>query len=108
MNALARLHEVHTPSESARRTRRFGGARLSQALAAFNHEERAMEHRGGTTDNGDAGRDLEAGAREQLEELRQRIGDAGERLVELIRERPGTSILIALGAGFLIGRMLRS
>jgi ElaB/YqjD/DUF883 family membrane-anchored ribosome-binding protein len=67
-------------------------------------EERA----GGGRNNGDMGRDLGAQAQQQLEELRGRIGDLQENVADFIRERPGTSLLIAVGAGFLIGRMLRS
>lgn len=44
----------------------------------------------------------------ELAELRARVEDMNERIVAFIRERPGTSILLALGAGFLIGRLLRS
>lgn len=65
----------------------------------------------GTRNNGNAGaraRELRETASQQLDELRDRFGDANERMVEFIRERPGTSILIALGAGFLIGRLLRA
>jgi hypothetical protein len=43
-----------------------------------------------------------------IEELRARLGEMTERVVEVIRARPGTSLLLALGAGFLIGRILRS
>ena len=44
----------------------------------------------------------------ELEELRARLEGIGDRMVGFIRERPGTSILIALGCGFLVGRLLRS
>ncbi len=77
-----------------------------------------MEQRGpgmggmGTRNNGGnvgaQARDMAAEAQEQLDELRERIGDINERVVGFIRERPGTAILIALGCGYLIGRMLRS
>lgn len=53
-------------------------------------------------------RGLEERAERDLKRLREQIDDASERLVGFIRERPGASILIALGAGFLIGRILRS
>jgi ElaB/YqjD/DUF883 family membrane-anchored ribosome-binding protein len=72
-----------------------------------------MEHPtgGGKTagrGNGNGGRDLQAAGEESIEELRERFGEITERLSELIRERPATSVLVALGAGFLIGRLLRS
>lgn len=47
-------------------------------------------------------------AQQQIEELRMRVGEINERVVTFIKERPGTALLIAAGAGFLIGRILRS
>ncbi len=74
-----------------------------------------MEQRtsgGGASNNGGdlgaAARRLSSEAEEQLDVLRERIGELNERVTGFIRERPGTSILIALGCGWLIGRMLRS
>ena len=61
-----------------------------------------------TKNNGNVARDLQASAQEQIDELRDRVEDLSERVTGFIRERPGTLILIAVGAGFLIGRMLRS
>ena len=43
-----------------------------------------------------------------IDELREQARRCERALVGFIKERPGTSLLIALGAGFLIGRMLRS
>ena len=63
------------------------------------------------TNNGNVrnqGGELADQAERGLAELRERVGDLNERVVGFIRERPGTSILIALGAGYLIGRILRS
>jgi ElaB/YqjD/DUF883 family membrane-anchored ribosome-binding protein len=76
-----------------------------------------MEQRpgGGTVGTKNNNGNISAKAREmgdvasrELEDLRERFGDVNERVVGFIRERPGTSILIAIGAGFLIGRLLRS
>ena len=77
-----------------------------------------MEQRGpgiGNRNNGNIAssassqaRELASEAQEQLEELRARLSDFNERVVGFIRERPGTSILIALGCGYLVGRLLRS
>jgi hypothetical protein len=66
---------------------------------------------GGVRNNGNVGaktREIAEQAEHQIEELRERVGEFNERIVGFIRERPGTAILIALGAGYLIGRMLRS
>ena len=71
-----------------------------------------MEQRGqnvGSTNGGGAGSSaLTDEAERQLEELRHRVGEINERVVAFIKERPGTALLIAAGAGFLIGRILRS
>jgi hypothetical protein len=66
-----------------------------------------MEQRGPGMTNDNGGRNV-LGRDEQMEELRQRVGEINERLVSFIKERPGTALLIAAGAGFLIGRILRS
>jgi hypothetical protein len=65
---------------------------------------------GGAPNNGNVGARsrLSEGAEHTLDEWRGRMGDLGDRVVGFIRERPGTAILVALGAGYLIGRMLRS
>jgi ElaB/YqjD/DUF883 family membrane-anchored ribosome-binding protein len=36
------------------------------------------------------------------------MSDVGDRIAHFVRERPGAAIAIALGAGFLVGRLLRS
>jgi len=76
-------------------------------------EQRAGSSGGnvGKKHNGDGGTkaaELAEAAGVDLDELRNRLGDVNDRVVGFIKERPGTSILIALGAGFLIGRLLRS
>ena len=52
--------------------------------------------------------DLGQRAMEQLDELRAQAGEVGERVIAFIKERPGTSLLIAAAAGYLIGRIVRS
>ncbi len=47
-------------------------------------------------------------AMEQLDRLREQASEIGERVVGFVKERPGTSLLIAAAAGYLIGRILRS
>lgn len=44
----------------------------------------------------------------QIEKLRDEAGEISERVVDFVKERPGTSLLIAAAAGYLIGRILRS
>jgi len=44
---------------------------------------------------------------EELERARERAGEMGEAFLGFVRERPGTALVIALGAGYLIGRILR-
>jgi ElaB/YqjD/DUF883 family membrane-anchored ribosome-binding protein len=47
-------------------------------------------------------------AMHQLDRLRDEASELGERVVAFIKERPGTSLLIAAAAGYLIGRIVRS
>jgi hypothetical protein len=47
-------------------------------------------------------------AMEQLDHLREQASEIGERVVGFIKARPGTSLLIAAAAGYLIGRIVRS
>lgn len=47
-------------------------------------------------------------AMQQLDRLREQASEIGERVAGFIRERPGTSLLIAAAAGYLIGRIARS
>jgi hypothetical protein len=73
----------------------------------------AMEQRNqgqGTGNNNGGGTRSELGdeAALQLDELRHRMAEINGRMVTFIKERPGTAILIAVGAGYLIGRILRS
>lgn len=68
-----------------------------------------MEQR--TQENGNGSRtadDLRRHAGEEIEQLRERFEALNDRVVGFIRERPGTAILVALGCGFLVGRLLRS
>jgi hypothetical protein len=59
-------------------------------------------------DYGASLRSFEREALHELHELRERVGELNQQVVEFIKNRPGTALLIAAGAGFLIGRMLRS
>ena len=45
---------------------------------------------------------------QQVDELRARFDEALERTVALVRERPGTALLVAVGVGYLVGRIVRS
>ena len=68
-----------------------------------------MEQR--TQDNGNAARaggDVRRQATAELEQMRERLEALNDRVIGFIRERPGTAILVALGCGFLVGRLLRS
>ena len=47
-------------------------------------------------------------AMQQLDHLREQASEVGERVVAFVKERPGTSLLIAAAAGYLIGRIVRS
>ncbi len=63
----------------------------------------------GRRNNGGLGtRELGENVQEQVDAIRERFSDATEGVVEFIRQRPGTSLLLALGAGYLLGRILRA
>ncbi|MFI5288566.1 MAG: hypothetical protein ACHQ17_02905 [Polyangia bacterium] len=63
---------------------------------------------GGRNNGGIDTRGIEESAERELRMMRDRLGDVNERFVSFVRERPGTAILVAIGAGFVIGRILRS
>ena len=52
--------------------------------------------------------DIGAEVSQQVDELRGRFDEALERTVALVRERPGTALLVAVGVGYLVGRIVRS
>jgi ElaB/YqjD/DUF883 family membrane-anchored ribosome-binding protein len=52
--------------------------------------------------------DIGEQAMEQIDRLREQASELSDRVVGFIKERPGTSLLIAAAAGYLIGRILRS
>ena len=45
---------------------------------------------------------------QQIENLRTRADEAMDQAGEFIKTRPGTSLLIAAAAGYIIGRIVRS
>jgi ElaB/YqjD/DUF883 family membrane-anchored ribosome-binding protein len=53
----------------------------------------------------DKARELQAKLAPQLEEARAKLSDFNERTKAFIRERPGTCLLGAVAAGYLIGRL---
>jgi hypothetical protein len=73
-----------------------------------------MEHKSSRTNAPDLGQfvaradELGDQAMQQLERLRARAGEFGERVVDFIKDRPVTALLIAAAAGYLIGRIARS
>jgi ElaB/YqjD/DUF883 family membrane-anchored ribosome-binding protein len=70
-----------------------------------------MENRVSSSKNGDFAKHAEEigeQAMQQLDRLRDQASELGERAVAFIKERPGTSLLIAAAAGYLIGRLVRS
>jgi len=40
-----------------------------------------------------------------LEQAREELEDLNQRVVDVIKRRPGTCLLLALAAGFVIGRL---
>ena len=50
-------------------------------------------------------KEQQARLEEGLEEASEELSDLNERVIDIIKRRPGTCLLIALAAGFVIGRM---
>jgi ElaB/YqjD/DUF883 family membrane-anchored ribosome-binding protein len=57
--------------------------------------------------NGHLGDDLKAQANAKLDEAMRYSEELMDRVEAFVRERPGTAIIAALGAGYLIGRLVR-
>ena len=51
--------------------------------------------------------DLKEMATAKIEDAREWSADVLDQVETFVRERPGTAVLAALGAGFLIGRLIR-
>jgi hypothetical protein len=51
--------------------------------------------------------DFKEMATAKIEGAREWSADVLDRVEVFVRERPGTAMLAALGAGFLIGRLIR-
>jgi ElaB/YqjD/DUF883 family membrane-anchored ribosome-binding protein len=58
-----------------------------------------------STGNGDS--DIREVAAAKLEDVREWSADVLDRVESFVRERPATALLCALGAGFVIGRLIR-
>ena len=65
------------------------------------------EYQAAGAGNGTDMKDVKDAAAARLEDVREWSSDALERIESFVRERPGTAILAALGAGYLIGRIIR-
>ena len=58
------------------------------------------------SNNGDL-KDLKEVATAKIEDAREWSADVLDQVETFVRQRPGTAVLVALGAGFLIGRLIR-
>jgi ElaB/YqjD/DUF883 family membrane-anchored ribosome-binding protein len=67
-------------------------------------ERTDLENEGG---NGHVGEDLRDQARAKLDEARRVSEELMDRVEAFVRERPGTAVLAALAAGYLVGRLIR-
>ncbi len=61
---------------------------------------------GGTDETKQQEQGIEREVQDRIERLRDFAGDAGQWIREFARERPVAAIAIAVGAGFLAGRLL--
>ena len=57
--------------------------------------------------SGHLAEDLKAQASAKLDDAMRMSEELMDRVESFVRERPGTAILAALGAGYLIGRIVR-
>jgi ElaB/YqjD/DUF883 family membrane-anchored ribosome-binding protein len=53
----------------------------------------------------DKARELQARIAPQLDEARRNLSDLNTRITSYIRQNPGTCLLAAVAAGFLIGKI---
>jgi ElaB/YqjD/DUF883 family membrane-anchored ribosome-binding protein len=84
--------------------------RHGECIGRVHDEEVAMErmeYEAAGAGNGTDMNEMKEAAAAKLEDVREWSADALERLESFVRERPGTAILAALGAGYLIGRIIR-
>jgi hypothetical protein len=44
---------------------------------------------------------------ETIDAAREKLGEYGRTIASFVRERPAAALMIALGAGYLVGRLLR-
>jgi hypothetical protein len=51
-------------------------------------------------------KDKQARLEEGLEQAKDELSDLNQRLIDVIKRRPGTCLVLALGAGFILGRMV--
>src|SRR5687768_8882282 len=100
LHAHRRTSERSLPRKSGRHD---AARRLHPGRRYF--EEAAMERMEYETGAGNGG--MKDVAAEKIDEVREYASDAMTRLESFVRERPGTAILAALGAGYLIGRIIR-
>jgi len=56
---------------------------------------------------GDGQEEVSARAREALEEGQEALRGILARVERFVRARPGTALIAALGAGFIVGRLVR-
>src|SRR5262245_14766911 len=95
----------HTPARSPPAAGRHGRRTCASGLGRRPAMERTtLDEREG---NGHKVEDLKNAATARLDEAVQWSGQLLDRVEAFVRERPGTAIVAALGAGYLIGRLVR-
>jgi ElaB/YqjD/DUF883 family membrane-anchored ribosome-binding protein len=63
-----------------------------------------MEHSEYATDTAE---DVREAAAQKIERAREWSADVLDRVETFVRERPATALLCAVGAGFIVGRLVR-
>ena len=106
--------EVGNPSED-RIHAAAARAKQSESAAVKRAAERVEQGLHRATDVGadvvagvnDKAAELAARGREASERLRAQAGDLFDKTRDFVREKPGQAVLIAVAAGWLLGRLTR-
>ncbi len=69
--------------------------------------ERTIDENASASGNGHTAEDLKNAASAKLDQAYQWSEQYLDRVESFVRERPGTAVLAALGAGYIIGRLVR-
>jgi hypothetical protein len=99
--------KAHDGERSIRARRDTGGDRMENRRNEMG-EGQTSSRMGEGVRGGNPLDELGPEVSRQIEELRGRLDETMDRVGDFIRERPATSLLIAAGVGYIVGRIVRS